>query len=49
MQKVGYAYDFATKKILDPLTLSVALKQLTCLDSAAINDVKCVQLIEIRG
>lgn len=48
MQKVGYAYDFATKKILDPLTLSVALKQLTCLDSAT-NDVKCVQLIEIRG
>jgi hypothetical protein len=43
MQKVGYAYDFATKKILDPLTLSVALKQLTCLDNT-IDDVKYLQL-----
>lgn len=27
-QKVSYSYDFNTKKILDPLSLSVALKQL---------------------
>jgi hypothetical protein len=34
MQKVGYAYDFTTGKILDNLTLSIALKQLSCLSNS---------------
>ena len=28
LQKVSYSYNFQQKKILDPLSLSVALKQL---------------------
>lgn len=31
MQKVGFAYSYAQRKILDPLSLSVALKQLSVL------------------
>jgi hypothetical protein len=31
MQKVGYAYDYNARRILDPLTLAIALKQLSCL------------------
>ena len=29
MQKVGYAYDYSYGKILDSITLSIALKQLS--------------------
>ena len=28
LQRVGYAYDYSQRKILDPLSLSVAIKQL---------------------
>lgn len=38
-QKVGYSYDFASKKILDPLTLSVALKQLGVLSADSIEQM----------
>jgi len=33
LQKVSYAYNFAQRKILDPLSLSVALKQLAVLST----------------
>ena len=31
LQKVSYAYSFAQSKILDPLSLSVALKRMSIL------------------
>lgn len=31
LQKVSYAYNYSQHKILDPLSLSVALKQLSVL------------------
>jgi hypothetical protein len=53
MQKVGYAYDFTTGKILDNLTLSIALKQLSCLSESfkATGDLtqKYATLVKIKG
>jgi hypothetical protein len=39
MQKVGYSFDFTTRKILDPLTLSVSLKQLGVLSKESIESM----------
>ena len=33
MRKVGYAYDFVSSKILDPLNLSFALKLASCIET----------------
>ena len=40
MQKVGYSYDFNSRKILDPLTLSISLKQLGVLSKEAQDRLK---------
>ena len=37
MQKVGYAYDYNFGKILDHITLSIALKQLSCVQLSKLD------------
>ena len=37
MQKVGYAYDYSHGKVLDPITLSIALKQISSIEESKLD------------